>query len=239
MPGIFGAVGFDSNLHESLSRHFAAPWGSCDKLSLSNGILGGHAFGKSRALHTLSDNTHFAIDGERSTYEVEAAPFRLSPTGELSTTCKGNLAVVTNDVWYLATDWVGGFPLYYSHTPNGLLFCSRLRPLAQILRPQIDIVGFRQFLHEGYMLSGRTFYKGIARLMPGQVLTYELSRHRSCIVETSKAWVGLEGSSLAEIWSKIADAVSQSMDMRSKTAVMMSAGWDSRTLLAAAHDRCS
>ena len=38
-------------------------------------------------------------------------------------------------------------------------FCSRLRPLAQILRPQIDIVGFRQFLHEAYMLSGRTFYR--------------------------------------------------------------------------------
>jgi hypothetical protein len=237
MPGIFGAVGCDTNLQESLSRQFAAPWGDCETLGLSNGILGGHAFGKSRVLHTLSDNTHFAIDGERAIYEVGAAPFTLSPTGELLTTCKGNLAVATNDVWYLATDWAGGIPLYYSHTPNGLVFCSRLRPLAELLRPQIDIVGFRQFLHETYMLSGRTFYKGIARLMPGQILAYDLSKHRFNIAETSKAWVGLKRSSLAETWSAITEAVSQSMDMRSRNAVMMSAGWDSRTLVAAAHSR--
>jgi hypothetical protein len=237
MPGIFGAVGCDSNLQDTLSRHFTAPWGDCTELKLSNGILGGHAFGKSRVVHTLSDNTHFAIDGEKSIYEFEIAPFSLSAGGELSTSCKGNLAIATNDRWYLATDWAGGFPLYYSHTPTGFIFCSRLRPLAEILRPQIDIVGFREFLHEAYMLSGRTFYRGISRLMPGQILTYDPSNHRSTIAETSKAWAGLERSSLAETWGRITAAVSQSMGMRSRTAVMMSAGWDSRTLLAAALSR--
>ena len=234
MPGLFGAIGCDPHLRESLQRQFSAPWGDCETVRLPNGIMGGHAFRQSRALHTLKDGTHIAVDGERSIYEVETALFRFSPTLELSTTCKGNVAIATNDLWYLATDWSGSFPLYYAQTPAGILFCSRLRPLAQILRPGIDIVGLRQFLHELYMLSGRTFYNGISRLMPGQVLTYDPSYNRSSIAETSKAWVGLELSSPSETWAGLMEAVSSSLDKHCRNAVMMSGGWDSRTLLAAA-----
>jgi hypothetical protein len=237
MPGIFGAVGYNSDLRESLRRRFETAWGTCDTLRLSNGILGGHAFNESRVLRELDDNTHFVMDGESSIYQVETALFRLSPTFELFSACKGNVAIAANDFWYLATDWAGGFPLYYSHTPQGFLFSSRLRPLAEILQSKMDIVGFRQFLHDGYMLSGRTFYKGISRLMPGQVVRYDPLSNRLNIAETSKAWVGVERSSLSVIWDKLMEAVSRSMDIHCRNAVMMSGGWDSRTLIAAAHNR--
>jgi hypothetical protein len=236
MPGIFGAIGYNSDLRESLERKFEAPWGNCDTLRLSNGILGGHAFNQSPVLHKLKDNIHFAIDGEKSIYQVGTVLFRLSPTPELFPACKGNVAIATSDLWYLATDWSGSFPLYYSHTPQGLLFCSRLRPLAEILHSEIDIVGLRQFLHDSYMLSGRTFYRRISRLMPGQVLVYDPSSNRFSITETSKAWVGIDRSSLSVIWDKLTEAVSRSMDSHCRNAVMMSGGWDSRTLLAAAHN---
>jgi hypothetical protein len=234
MPGLFGAIGCDPHLRESLQRRFSAPWEDCETVRLPNGIIGGHSFHPSRALHALEDGTHFALDGEKSIYKVETRPFKFSPTLELSTTCKGNVAIATNNLWYLATDWSGSFPLYYAHTPSGILFCSRLRPLAQILCPRLDIVGLRQFLHETYMLSGRTFYNGISRLMPGQVLTYDPFYNRSSIAETSKAWVGLELSSPSEMWTGLMEAVSRSLDKNSRNAVMMSGGWDSRTLLAAA-----
>ena len=234
MPGLFGAIGCDPHLRESLRRKFSAPWGNCETVRLPNGIMGGHAFGQSRAVHALEDGTHFAIDGERSIYRVETAPFRFSPTLELSRTCKGNIAIATNDRWYLATDWSGSFPLYYTHTLGGILFCSRLRPLAQILHSEIDIVGLRQFFHACYMLSGRTYYKGISRLMPGQVLSYDPSYNRLSIAETSKAWVGLECSSPSETWTGLMEAVSNSLDTHCRNAMMMSGGWDSRTLLAAA-----
>jgi hypothetical protein len=184
----------------------------------------------------MKDGTHFVVDGERSIYDSKNAPFQLSPALVLSRTCKGNVAIATNELWYLATDWSGSFPLYYVQTPTGILFCSRLRPLAQILHYTIDIVGLRQFLHELYMLSGRTFYKGITRLMPGQVLTYDPSCNRSSIAETSKAWVGVELSSVSETWAKLMEAVSSSLDTRCSNAVMISGGWDSRTLLAAARN---
>jgi asparagine synthetase B (glutamine-hydrolysing) len=232
MPGIFGAVGFDQVLRENLQRQFSAPWGGCETVRLHNGIMGGHAF-HPKALHALEDGTNFVVDGERSIYKVEVPPFRFSPGLELGKNCKGNVAIATNDMWHLATDWSGSFPLYYACTPQGLLFCSRLRPLAQILRPEIDTVALRQFLHACYMMSGRTFYKGISRLLPGQILTYEPSCNRISSAEASKAWVGIERSSPSEAWEGLVKAVSTCFDKSCSNAVMMSGGWDSRTLLAA------
>jgi len=214
--------------------HFSTPWGECEHVRLPAGVMGGHAFGQMKALHSLEDGTHFAVDGERIIYQVEAAPYRFSPTLELSEKCKGNVAIATKDLWHLASDWSGGFPLYYAHTPGGFLFCSRLRPLAQLLRPELDLVGLRQFFHACYLMSGRTFYKGISRLMPGQILSYDPSRNQLRIAETSKAWVGLEHRSPVEAWGDLMGAVANSLDIHCRNALMMSGGWDSRTLLAAA-----
>lgn len=235
MPGFFGAIGFDPHIHESLRTHFSNPWGdSSEVVNPPGGIMGGHAFGQLRALHALEDGTHFVVDGERAIYKVKTPPFRFAPTLEISTACKGNVAIAAGDQWYIATDWTGSVPLYYAHTPEGFLFCSRLRPLAQILRPEIDLVGLRQFFHACYMLSGRTFYKGISRLMPGQVVSYDLRNNRLKIDETSKAWVGLRTTTPTNAWSGLMGAVTNSFDTHCRNAVMMSGGWDSRTLLAAA-----
>ena len=234
MPGFFGAIACDSHLRENLRAQFLAPWGDCETVRLPNGIMGGHAFGEATVLHAFEDGTHFAVDGEKAIYNIETAPFRFSPTLELSPTCKGNVAIATNNLWYLATDWSGSFPLYYAHIPQGIVFCSRLRPLAQTLHSEVDIVGLRQFFHACYLLSGRTFYKGISRLMPGQVLTYDPSINRLSIEETSKVWVGLKPSSPSETWTGLMKAVSNSLDPYCRNAMMMSGGWDSRTLLAAA-----
>jgi len=235
MPGLFGAIGYDQRLGERLRRQFSTPWGDCQAVRLPNGILGGHAFQDQKVLHALENGMHFVVDGERTIYhKVETDLFCFSPRLEISKTSKDNVAIATQDLWYLATDWSGSFPLYYAHTREGLLFCSRLRPIAQILRSEIDMVGLRQFLHACYMMSGRTFYQGIARLMPGQVLTYDPSNNRASIEETSKAWVGLEQSSPSETWDGLIRAVSNSFGQDCSNAILMSGGWDSRTVLAAA-----
>lgn len=234
MPGLFGAIGCTQNQGEQLRCHFSSPWGGCQVARLHNGILGGHAFQNQKVLHVLEDGTHFVVDGERTIYQkVETDLFRFSPTLELSKTCKGNVAIATKDLWYLATDWSGSFPLYYAQTREGLLFCSRLRPIAQILHAKIDMVGLRQFLHSCYIMSGRTFYQGIARLMPGQVLTYDPASNRVSTEETSKAWVGLEPVSPSETWEGLVRAVFNSFDQDCSNAILMSGGWDSRTVLAA------
>ena len=76
MPGIFGGSRLDSNLHETLQDKFALPWGGCESKSLSNGILGGHAFRPAKALHHTCNGVYFAVDGEASIYR-EAQEFAL------------------------------------------------------------------------------------------------------------------------------------------------------------------
>jgi hypothetical protein len=251
MPGIFGGVGCDPSLYEILQNEFAAPWGCCESIALPNGMLGGHAFRPAQALHLACNGVYFAVDGEASIYH--AAPefalhrqptlFHISASElSLTATCKGNVVVVDPEecLWYLAVEWTGSFPLYYSHLPSGLLFCSRLKPLARVLGASSDLIAIREFLHENYMLAGRSFFKGIYRLMPGQILTYDLIRDHIRLRETSEAWVGMEDEPLAHrkhaakaSWNSLMGAVRHCLDKNEQYALMISGGWDSRTLLAA------
>jgi len=251
MPGIFGGVGGDPSLYEILQSEFAKPWGGCESIALPNGRLGGHAFRPAQALHLAGDGVSFAIDGEASIYR--AAPefaLRRQPTLfhlaarelTLTATCKGNVVVVDPEegLWYLAVEWTGSFPLYYAHLPSGLLFCNRLKPLARVLGASPDVIAIREFLHELYMLAGRSFFNGIHRLMPGQSLTYDHIRNHIHLRETSEVWVGVEDGSLPPLthaantsWCSLMDAVRHCLDTDVQHALMISGGWDSRTLLAA------
>ena len=101
-------------------------------------------------------------------------------------------------------------------------------------------LAIREFLHELYRLEGRTFFKGICRLMPGQVLIYDQDRDQIRLHETSAVWVGMEGGLFAHrkhaaeaSWNSLLDAVRHCLDKDEPHALMMSGGWDSRTLLAA------
>ena len=251
MPGIFGGVGGDPSLYEILQSEFAKPWGGCESLALPNGMLGGHAFRPAQALYLTGTGVSFAVDGEASIYR--AAPefaFRRQPPLfhlaarelTLTATCKGNVVVVDPEdcLWYLAVEWTGSFPLYYAHLPSGLLFCNRLKPLARVLGASPDVIAIREFLHENYLLAGRSFFQGISRLLPGQILTYDPIRDHLHLRETSEAWVGLEDGSLADrthaakvSWHSLMGAVRHGLDTNEQHALMISGGWDSRTLLAA------
>jgi hypothetical protein len=252
MPGIFGAVGFDANFNEKLQSAFATPWGSCESTMLPNGILGGHAFPPAQALNRTYNGIQFAVDGEASIYQAasefslrrEPTIFQISSSNEitLATSCKGNVAAVEpkSGVWYLAAEWTGSFPLYYSHTPGQLLFCSRLKPLARLLDSSPDLIAIREFLHENYMPAARSFFNGISRLMPGQTLAFDPHRDRIYLRETSEAWTAVEEDHLNDpkraanvSWHNLMNATQLCLDNSIQHAMMISGGWDSRTLLAA------
>jgi hypothetical protein len=109
------------------SKAISGPWGECETVRLPNGILGGHAFGESKALHALEDGTHFVAGGERYSttdhwlqwqhfaynyWRVQLAPFQFSL----------HLNLINGRLIGLVAS-----PLYYAHTPSRILFCSRLR----------------------------------------------------------------------------------------------------------------
>jgi|RhiMetStandDraft_8_1073273.scaffolds.fasta_scaffold00311_2 asparagine synthetase B (glutamine-hydrolysing) len=251
MPGIFGGVGCDPGLYESLQREFIAPWGYCEVTVLPNGILGGHAFRPAQALHRACHGIDFAVDGEAAIYRVapefalrgQPTLFCLADSAlALTATCKGNVVAVDpqEGLWHMAVEWTGSFPLYYTHLPSGLLFCSRLKPLARILGASPDVIAIRELLHGNCMLAGRSFFQGMHRLMPGQSLTYDPSCDHLRLRDTSEVWVGMEDGLLAHrthaakvSWDRLMGAMRHGLDTHAQHALMLSGGWDSRTLLAA------
>ena len=83
---------------------------------------------------------------------------------------------------FLARDRFGVKPLYYYFDDDQLLFASEIRPLKAHLQPAID---------KGVVLTGQkmrytpspfTLYKGISKVAPGQLLTFDL-KHKKIRVE--------------------------------------------------------
>ncbi len=253
MPGIYGGVGLSPQQCEALRHEFAEAWTDCESVCLPGGILSGHAFGSRCALYTLSNGCHFAIDGEASLYRMAQAVtpaeisklFRMSSGRlELTGACKGNVALVdmASGSWHLASEWAGTFPLYYFHRDNIFAFSSRLRPLARAFGAPHDPIGVLQFLLRGYTLAGRTHYQGIYRLMPGQVVSYNSFDRSLKVHETSRLWTDIASDDPRHLWSDsgmawdtLKKAAQQCLQGEEQHALMMSAGWDSRLLLAMLH----
>jgi hypothetical protein len=216
MPGIFGAVGCSPTFYEALEQEFSSTLDDCQTVRLAEGILGGHALRSKFAVHEMAEDRHVAVDGEGTLYrDVELFIHRASPTLfrvhagrlELNSACKGNVALIDarSGTCYLAAEWTGTFPLYYIQRDGAFVFSSHLRPLARVFNAMPDSVGIVEFLGRGYMLSGRTYYQGIRRILPGQAITYEALHQRLCVYEMSSAWVGTERSGL-DVVEHAADA---------------------------------
>ena len=247
MPGIFGGLGNKPEQYEALKKSFNSTWGECESLALADGFIGGHAFSKDLALHVTIQGLNFAVDGENSLYKNAAqfaqkgkpSLFQLEDNRlELGVNCKGNVALMdqANQTLFLTTEWTGAFPLYYTRANGGLLFSSHLRPLSKIVNATPDPIAIIQFMKYGFILAGRTFFKEIRRIMPGQALTYHLNSNYLKLYETSKAWRDYEGEIdfkelVRQNWIALVDTMQRCLKFSRKNALMASAGWDTRILL--------
>lgn len=209
-------------------------------------MLAAHSFA-AKAAHHVGESTVVAVDGEWALYrEAETALSDSSMTDRPRRAERfhseyesvGNVALVRlleNSIEITADD-SGAFPLYYCHERGGFLFSSLLRPLAQAVGSVRDDLAILEFLREGYTVGSRTALRGIHRLLPGQRVTYSMGA-RAVLGERSRAWISdpqeepiPDASQVA--WQKLLAAVEGSVP-RSNATLMMSGGWDSRTIMAA------
>jgi hypothetical protein len=250
MPGIWGVVGACSESREKLKSHFERPWGSGESATFGEGALGGHALHPRKPLHQGRDGLWYATDGEASLYhDASELLEQLDPNFDTRSSrfvpnrwLKGVIAIANlkAGLWYLASDWSGNFPLYYLTFDGGLAFCTRQRPISDTFHLASDSLGIIQFLRQGYVLGERTMFAGLRRLTPGQVLVFDAARGTLSSVETSKAWAtdppstkrGRETAGYC--WDVLCSAVKASLPKGRRHTIMLSGGWDSRTLLAAA-----
>jgi hypothetical protein len=247
MPGFIAMIDVPPELSRAIVAGFHEVWPSTRVVQLGGALISAHSFAPDTALLTGDDGAVTAVDGEFALYRSVAAAREdrrirllrpLNDTTVLGTASVGSVARLSadGDELVLATDATGTFPVYYAEAAGGFVAGTLLRPLARALGARPDHVATLGFLREGQIIGPSSFFEGVRRLLPGQVLTLRRGQ-RPQLAETSDAWVPRQQSGLrmtAEIlWEGLTSAVRRSLPATG-TTLMMSGGWDSRTLLAAA-----
>jgi hypothetical protein len=257
MAGIFGIVAHDFSVHansaDRLRLAVRTAWPDSEWVEFKSALLGVDSPpGTTGRIRRLPDHTTVAIDGASSTDLALSGTFRgtVEPpfirrtkgSVTLADDVIGNVVCVSHDgsSWDVLADWTGAFPLYFAHVRGCFIFSSLLRPLAHAIAAEIDLVATPlQFLRFGYMLSGRSFFAGVKRLLPGQHLSYSSPSDQFRVIETSKLWCAdhdapSRHATVDEVTIRLRTAIRRACPASEATALMMSAGWDSRTLLAVA-----
>jgi asparagine synthetase B (glutamine-hydrolysing) len=249
VPCLFGAVGSpDAHAtYDRIAAHFTRVFGSVESRCWSAAWIGAHAHAPSRAIGTDREGRTFAVYGERDMYralddqEQTDVLYQLDSNAVMNTTAqaRGNLVLYDPRIDRLAlvVDWVSFFPLYYTVSSGHLLFSSHLKPLATATQADVDLTGVAQSLTQNWCLNGRTVFKGIRRLLPGQSLVFRRGDPAPAIHETSRlwteeAWKG-PGASVNDLWQMLCASASTAYSGDEPVGLMMSGGWDSRVLLAA------
>lgn len=250
MPGLFGGCCTDAAALVSLEAEFEKAVGLCVMGRAPGLLLGAHGFAHDKPTWRISDSLTAAVDGDHSWY---APSFQRDEASEAIVTAAakgwpvvlkkaGNVAVANADhgSLYIASDWSGSFPLYYSITDNGLLFASLLRPLCRTIGATPDLAGIASLFKYGHQIGQRTIAQNVHRLLPGQCLSYSREMGEARILESSRAWADEANRNqptgrelLDQVWQAAIEALPRLETPYSALGLMMSAGWDSRTLLAA------
>jgi hypothetical protein len=246
MPGIIAVAGVGDSRWDALLRQFAAIWKPVELRAGPACRLAAHSH-RGGGLQDDASERWVAVDGEASIYRP-SAPLDLDTRNnfahfsndflELGAECRGNIVVFdpASAALCFSAEWTGTFPLYYLRLDDCLVLSSHLRPLARASESPIDLPGILQFLRLSYNVHGRTFFKAVRRVLPGEAFHYDTASGVLKKNDRSRLWTGHDFAKghAERDWEFLIRATDRALPQESSTTIMLSGGWDSRTLLAAA-----
>src|SRR5436305_339153 len=146
---------------------------------------------------------------------------------------------------HLVRDRMGVKPLYYTLADDALLYASEIKALRAhpAFRATIDDEAVRQYLRFMYIPAPRTIYRGVSKLMPGSILTFDPAART---IETRAYWsaeetarrgvehrfAGSEDDAARELDALLRDAVRIRMIADVPLGVFLSGGIDSSAVTA-------
>ena len=155
---------------------------------------------------------------------------------DLPTRLNGMFALAVWDVrrarLLVARDRIGKKPLYVSELDGGLVFGSDARSvlLAGNRKPELDTAHLAEYLFQRYVGAPRTLFKGVSRLRPGHLMTFEAGKS-----ETRAYWsIDPEPErdvEPEELRALLLDAVSKRLMSDVPLGVLLSGGVDSAAVL--------
>ncbi|WP_456433717.1 asparagine synthetase B family protein [Thermosulfuriphilus sp.] len=139
----------------------------------------------------------------------------------------------------LANDKFGLKPIYYTWSPEGVLFASEVKALLAWprLSKEVDFRALADFFYYGHLLGDKTLFRHVRLLSPGSILLFKPSG--SC--ELRAYWrlrelfspEGYQDLPTSEIVYAFGQAVKRRLKFREHLGISLSGGLDSRAILAA------
>jgi asparagine synthase (glutamine-hydrolysing) len=138
----------------------------------------------------------------------------------------------------VARDRLGIKPLYYWETPGGVAFASELQCISGLpgFRRELDAEAVAWYLALGYVPDPRCIFRGVRKLLPGHVLTWD----RETGVTVSRYWTPVRAEcprltvddAVAELRRLIEESVSLHLESEVPLGAFLSGGVDSSTVVA-------
>jgi asparagine synthase (glutamine-hydrolysing) len=144
---------------------------------------------------------------------------------------------------HLVRDRLGIKPLFYAAGGQGLAFASELKAfLAAGLSFPIDESSVASFLRFGYVPAPHTIYRGVAKVLPGEVISFgpdrEVRRRTYWSLDDvarqglTQPFAGSDADAIEELDALLADAVSGNMISDVPLGAFLSGGIDSSAVVA-------
>jgi asparagine synthetase B (glutamine-hydrolysing) len=139
---------------------------------------------------------------------------------------------VREDSVVIDPDILAIFPIYYYLSSTALIVSSTLETF-KYLGFKIDLVGVVEFSHFGYFVGKRTFFRDVCRVRAGESIHIDTKKYTASAKETSTLWSDSGRPLDSTTVSDLAEHICSSVNSNNASMLMMSGGWDSRTILAA------
>lgn len=133
----------------------------------------------------------------------------------------------------ITSDRLGSALIYYcSDQHDNLEISNRLDNLS-LKEKAPNWPAIQQYLNSGYTIGSSTFFHGVEQTLPGETLTassrreFRIKRAVTALHQTGS----IETVDIDGLIDALSERISTVLRERSPSVLMMSAGWDSRTLL--------
>lgn len=130
----------------------------------------------------------------------------------------------------IESDVLGTSIIYYQELGSLLKVSNRLENLL-LKESSINWCAIQQYLNSGYTISSDTFFSNIHQTLPNQSLTINYNRNLTAEARNDEWKCELKHLSLQDLSEKASHRLSAILQSKMRSTLMMSAGWDSRTLL--------
>lgn len=134
---------------------------------------------------------------------------------------------------FIARDFFGEKPLYYTHNENGFIWASELKSITEVLSetPQIDKTALNIFLQLHYIPAPYSIFEGVHKLEANNYIEVDCNNLNFSIYEISQKFQSYKKMSKQEVVKEVHNLVQKSVASRSVSDVpigtFLSGGVDS------------